>query len=685
MILFPQRMQRLSAVVLHADADVLTRKLLDAGIMDFIDVLENEENLGLKSGSLRSAGTAENGQQSGEHESQLSDLRRRIEMFLQDAGLPLPRESSIRTDSRSTPDLERIGRRLDQLAADIQQVRDSQQAVQQEIHRLTELQNQLALFGDITEIVPAGSYVDVQAGLIGKSRYSSLQSGLKPYPAYLHRSPELSDDQYEYPVLLISMSRDRQRIDELLDRVQWKSITVPPEFRGLKGEAVGEISGRIAAAKKRQKELADSARNLTVKLQPELEEAWREIRLGQLLRSMELHYGTTRETVLFSGWIPARLRGQTERIIRETVGDRCALEWTEPEKNRSIDSSQVPVLMEHKRILLPFQWLVQNYSIPRYGSIDPTVLVTVTYLLMFGLMFGDAGHGAVLLLVGLLLSRRRRSAGENDTALKLGKLIAWCGAAAVVTGALFGSYFGYSWLPPLWFDYHGIVSGHGGGSSPALVSSIYDILGITIRFGVAVIVFGIALNCVNRFRRRDWLGLVFDHGGLLGLWFYLGGTAAAFQFVASGYSSLPSGPQLVLTVGLPALLFLLKAPLEQLRHGEGSRSIRLKHIPSFIMEWVVELLELFTSYLSNTLSFMRIAGLGIAHVSLMTAFFQIAGSIASPAASVAVLIAGNAVVIVLEGLSAGIQALRLHYYEFFSRYFSGSGRIYRPVSLRRAG
>lgn len=101
------------------------------------------------------------------------------------------------------------------------------------------------------------------------------------------------------------------------------------------------------------------------------------------------------------------------------------------------------------------------------------------------------------------------------------------------------------------------------------------------------------------------------------------------------------------------------------------------------MDWIVELLELFTSYLSNTLSFMRIAGLGIAHVSLMIAFFQIAGSISSPIGSAAVLILGNAVVIILEGLSAGIQALRLHYYEFFSKYFCGSGRVYHPISLRR--
>ena len=108
----------------------------------------------------------------------------------------------------------------------------------------------------------------------------------------------------------------------------------------------------------------------------------------------------------------------------------------------------------------------------------------------------------------------------------------------------------------------------------------------------------------------------------------------------------------------------------------------------FFMEWLVAVLEVYSGYLANTLSFMRVAGLGIAHVSLMTAFFQIArmitpaGTLSIPA--LLVLAAGNALVIALEGLSAGIQSLRLNYYEFFTRYFNGTGKAYRPISLSGA-
>jgi V/A-type H+-transporting ATPase subunit I len=102
----------------------------------------------------------------------------------------------------------------------------------------------------------------------------------------------------------------------------------------------------------------------------------------------------------------------------------------------------------------------------------------------------------------------------------------------------------------------------------------------------------------------------------------------------------------------------------------------------------VEILEIFAGYLANTLSFMRVAGLGIAHVSLVVAFFEIAGMLRGPGGnftpgSYLVLVAGNALIIALEGLSAGIQSLRLNYYEFFSKYFSGSGKAYEPISLRK--
>jgi V/A-type H+-transporting ATPase subunit I len=100
-----------------------------------------------------------------------------------------------------------------------------------------------------------------------------------------------------------------------------------------------------------------------------------------------------------------------------------------------------------------------------------------------------------------------------------------------------------------------------------------------------------------------------------------------------------------------------------------------------VLEWIVDVLEIFSGFLANTLSFMRVAGLGIAHVSLMTAFAQMAELAGGGVAGILVLVVGNVMVIALEGLSAGIQALRLNYYEFFTKYFTGRGLSYNPIAL----
>jgi V/A-type H+-transporting ATPase subunit I len=308
--------------------------------------------------------------------------------------------------------------------------------------------------------------------------------------------------------------------------------------------------------------------------------------------------------------------------------------------------------------------------------------VAVAYLIMFGLMFGDAGHGLVLILVGLLGAERLRG---RPGPLRLMQLIGWCGGSAVVFGALFGSYFGMGLLPPLWFDYHGVVAGRG--ASGGFVRDIYDILVITIYFGITVIAVGLVLNWVNLVSKRRWRSLLLDKGGVIGGWIYAAGIYAAFTYAGSGYTRLPDADLLFWMIGLPALLLIVKPVLELRSGGEtGVRGGLGMRVMNAGMEWVVELLEISSGYLANTLSFMRVAGLGIAHVSLMTAFFEMArmagGGQGYTIWSILVLVLGNALVIVLEGLSAGIQSLRLNYYEFFSKYFRGNGRPYMPISLR---
>jgi V/A-type H+-transporting ATPase subunit I len=201
-------------------------------------------------------------------------------------------------------------------------------------------------------------------------------------------------------------------------------------------------------------------------------------------------------------------------------------------------------------------------------------------------------------------------------------------------------------------------------------------LGITIYFGIAIIFIGLILNWINLIKKKEIIQLIFSKNGILGAFLFAVGIYVGFAFVKSNYTAFPSNPALPYLIGIPLLILLFRVPVEHhIEKKEGAFFL------DSIMEWIVLVLEIFSGYLANTLSFMRVAGLGIAHVSLMAAFSDIAKLTDSVIGKLLIFVLGNVLVIALEGLSAGIQSLRLNYYEFFTKFFVGEGRRYSPISL----
>jgi len=669
-MIFTEAMQQVVAVVLDHDADAVTKELLRLGLLHFVSITEVDRDLGSRLESITPK-IAEAG---------ITEMRRRIEGFLAMVDEKPPSGEGLKVEDLKAVDLEETNRVLDTLAASVQKIRDLQSARQQEIIRLEDIQRQFEMFGSLGELVEARSkysYLSVQTGSIRSSLLESFEQALGELP---NVTMQIGVQENQTLLLLITLKRDEGTADRILEKFGWTDVHLPRELSGSKDQVHQELEHKLQTLKDEQERLKSQSDTLIRDKLATLQQMWSNLRLNELYTRVQSFFSKTARTVIFSGWLPSEKRPELTAAIRRITGGQCYLEW---HRGREAENpSSVPVQMHNPKFLSPFQMLVTNYAIPEYGSIDPTPLVAVAYLIMFGLMFGDAGHGAVLILLGVLGSFLYRG-GRSGVRNLLG-LITYCGAAAVIAGILFGSYFGMQWFPPLWFDYHGVVSGHGGGG---LVTDIYGVLVITIYFGIAVIALGLVLNWINCVAKGRWFRLVFDKGGLIGGWIYAAGIYAAAYFVRHDYKQLPDLNLLAPLIGIPVLFLTLKPVLEHLLHKPRKPFTPLTPV-DFFMEWIVEILEIFSGYLANTLSFMRVAGLGIAHVSLMIAFFTIAGMVAGSSGaytvgSYLVLIAGNVLVILLEGLSAGIQSLRLNYYEFFSKYFSGSGRAYAPVSLRK--
>jgi V/A-type H+-transporting ATPase subunit I len=306
------------------------------------------------------------------------------------------------------------------------------------------------------------------------------------------------------------------------------------------------------------------------------------------------------------------------------------------------EAKDIPSLLTYPFWLKPFVPLVKSYGVPRYGEFDPSLLFAITYIVLFGAMFGDVGHGAVILVLSAFL-------GGKLNWLRVVGMSA--GAVSILFGFLYGSIFGYEELiHPLW-------------QSP--LHNAGQMLVLAVYGGVGFICATLLINTYNRLVAGHWLEALFDSTGLTGLAFYL---AMVFGlrgvFVGEPFGLLNAGVAYVSILTIAAFKWM------ESKAGLGER----------VLVTLIESLETAINLFANTLSFLRVAAFSLNHVALALAIFTMANGMSATGHWLTIVL-GNIVIIVLEGGIVAIQALRLMYYEGFSRFFSGDGTEFMPLRV----
>lgn len=652
MSMFTRKMRIITAVVLDEDKDKVVRNLLEKGVMDFVSI-----------GDLDKESMKKLSRHSSDISSQtLADFRVRIETLYRQADLDVPSLAGVDLEKTPELDIDKIRRFLDRLTIAIQGIKDNQKTVNQRLLKNTEMLKY------VTE--NKREYLDLRVGSVGLRREDFVNRIVSTGAVVL------ADRD---PIVTLSLKRDSSRTNEILDKFSWTETSDASEQKKGYERCGEELEKRIASDKAGLEKLRLEVSDKIKEKKDELDSMWKVVRLHELCESVESYFSYTKNTTLFSGWVPEDDYQTVYDCIFDATKGKCIIESKSAE---TVERQQVPVSMTSPSFLKPFEHIVNNYGTPEYGSINPTPFTAVAYIIMFMLMFADLGQGFVLLLIGLLGKswyKRHPLAKDGLISRYLCSLLIYLGPASMVGGLLFGSCFGFSWIPALWFNYHSVVNGYGG---EGLIQDVYDILGITIKFGIIVIAAGLVLNWINLVRKKRYFELIFDKNGLVGGVLYAVGVWFGFGFVAGGYKEFPTAPWLAPAVVIPLVLIFLKEPVHfVIQKRKGHKESVSQLIINTVMESLIEILEIFSGLLANTLSFMRVAGLGIAHVSLMTAFEDMAAMTGNIVCYILIMILGNLLVIVLEGLSAGINSLRLNYYEFFTKYFTGHGFAYSPIGL----
>ena len=348
-----------------------------------------------------------------------------------------------------------------------------------------------------------------------------------------------------------------------------------------------------------------------------------------------------------AGWSPSRRLPELRKALEPHGAAAVPLR-----RPRGVQPPTQLTGNESKRRVPPLQrLLVDTYTTVPYADLDPARLAGVAYVVMFGMMFGDAGQGLLLVVAGLLIRFLKVPWLERYRRTWL--FITGAGVMAVFFGILYGEFFGPTHvLPVLWLE--------------PLEEPIPLIVAALV-LGAVLLAGSYALGTINRVREGGWGYALYARSGLAGALLF-----AAIGLVAWG---LLAGSGVILVfAGVAALIALVFIFIGLFAESGGGATGGLQA--------TVELVDTVVQLASNLVSFTRLAAFGLTHAALMMVVWQATTAIWEPGwriiPAILMFVLGNILTFALEGLVAGIQALRLEYYELFSRVFAEEGRPFRP-------
>lgn len=467
------------------------------------------------------------------------------------------------------------------------------------------------------------------------------------------------DEMYVYGVYFVP-EHQAHKVHAVYSSMHFERIFIPNEYHGTAAEAFEKLDTRhreihkaLDANKEASRKFLQDNSTKIVSAKAALDACSSSFDIRKLAACTP---GDTNTFYILCGWMTEKDALAFQKDIQNDEKIFCLME-----DQKAPATQKPPTKLRNPKLFKPFEMYVKMYGLPAYNEMDPTWFVAITYSFIFGAMFGDVGQGLVLFLGGLFLYKTKK--------MDLAGIISCAGVFSVFFGFMYGSFFGFEdvlkaiWLKPM-----------NQMMDVPLVGRLNAVFVIAIGFGMFIILICMVFNIINSIRRGDTEKTWFDSNAVAGLVFY-GSIVLTIGLFISG-KKLPAAAILVIMFGVPLLLMFLKEPLTNL--VEKKSKILPEQKGMFFVQSFFELFEVLLSYLSNTLSFLRIGAFAVSHAAMMEVVLMLAGATNGGSPNWVVVVLGNIFVCAMEGLIVGIQVLRLEYYEIFSRFYAGNGREFKP-------
>ncbi|WAC04942.1 MAG: V-type ATP synthase subunit I [Methanoregula sp.] len=457
------------------------------------------------------------------------------------------------------------------------------------------------------------------------------------------------------------------QVQQTLTEANFMAIPIP-KGEGSPQEIINSCLGQIDAQKQEIARIQERIETIK-KEQVEFLAACEELLTADVEQAeAPLRFAITGEAFIVEGWVPA------EEVERLKSGMALATESRAfvTEIHEDGDHHHAPVEYHNPPFAQPTELLIDTHSRPRYDEIDPTLVVSIVFPLFFGIILGDIGYGALLLVVSMGL--RRFLHGDGVT--RLLNIMRNASISSIFFGVLFSEFFGFalpwnSMLP----SRHLNIGTHATGHGPAVT----ELLVFAVWIGIVQITLGRILSAANHYHHREMRGVAAAAGWIAAMWGIL--------LLIWSMSAMPLMPSFV---GLPPVFMGLSAP------ALAGAVMVVLGLVGIAGENPLELIEI-PSIISNTMSYARLVAVGLSSVAIaMVVNFIAIGMLIEPQfenltiigvlmiiMGIAVLIGGHLLNTALGLIGSGLHSLRLQYVEFFTKFYKGGGEKYHPFGLKR--
>ena len=523
------------------------------------------------------------------------------------------------------------------------------------------------------------SFLSIKIGKLPAEEFDSLKDSLMANAVVV----PLGDDKTR--IMVASSKKGRFALESELKNHGFIEMEVPKDFKGVPADVLESLKTQKAESDALLKSMEAEKANFTETHKEKLVALLGAFAIGVQIDAVKKTLESTELVYRVSGWIPEKEQEAYMTELDQLTEGRVAIRIYEPYEVPSVmaNKEQVPVKLSHGKFVKSFERIIFSYGAPVYGTIDPTPFVAIFFTILFGIMFGDLGQGLVILLAGILMACKVIKVGGWN---KFAPIFMAIGITSSFMGLLTGEVFSNeTWLKP--FSYwvtglfgtpHAPILTLMPSSDPSSIKAMFGVFGVAVAIGFVINTIGLILNMINNFIRKNYAEAIFGKNGLAGAVFFWYVIVLILRIVLT-HHAIAAYDWVI--IGLSLFFAAFAEPFENL--VEGKRPLLENGFGTYVISSIVEVIEVISGYLSNTVSFVRVGAFALSHavlgyvILILTEMCGGQGSIAG----IVVMIAGNAVIIVLEGMIVAIQVIRLQYYEFFSKFFHETGSEFKPFKF----